>query len=233
MIVEPKKYDYIYTVPSLEKIEKVMFNAVKNTGCSNLFLSGGVDSSLALHFLSQCYPLVKCFTLAKSIDHPDYFFASMIAKKYAAEHHIYIPEEGEIENERKDDDLDGDAGIRLLSKYTLNYVDSVVVTDGIDELDCGYYPHQDKPDDKTFRKFITDLEELHLKPLDRNTGTLKIYAPYLTKNVVDIFMKLSMDSKVDSITRKKHIMSIGIKYLPEELVYRRKYGFCSALKDIK
>jgi len=233
LIVHPVNWDYVYKIPDLEEIESVMFNAVKETNCPNLFLSGGVDSSLALHFLSQCFPLVKCFTLAKTKNHPDYYYATMIASKYPTEHHVYIPSEREITDESQDGDFDGDVGVRLLSKFTLKHVDSVLVTDCIDELDCGYYPHQSELTDENYRKFLKELEKFHLKPLNRNTGNLKIYAPYASKNVIDTFMRIPLADKVNSLERKRHVMALGMKYLPEALVYRRKYGFSSCLKDIK
>lgn len=231
MIAHPKNWDYIYELPTLDKIESTMFDAVKATGCPNLCLSGGVDSSLTLHFMTQVFPLIKCFTIASSMNHPDVYYSKVVVEKYGVEHLIYIPTKAEIEASKTDGDLTGDVAVRLLYQFIAKHTDRVIAADCIDELDCGYYPHQKEPTDYTFRKFILELEELHLKPLDKNSGTVRVYLPYATPEVIHTFLRIPISEKVSSSKRKSHIMRIASKYLPEDIILRRKYGFCSALEE--
>ena len=233
MIISPENWDYIYTVPTLNEIEQVLFNAVARTNCNNLCLSGGVDSSLTLHFMAQIYPSIRCFTIASSLEHPDVYYSKIIAEKYKAEHLIYIPAKAEIEGSKIEGDLQGDVAVRMLYKFISKYTDEVIATDCIDELDCGYYPHQKEPTDEVFRRFISELEEYHLKPLNKNSGNIKVYLPYATKEVVLTFLRIPIAEKVNDRVRKSHITAIASKYLPTEIVERRKYGFSSALEPVK
>jgi len=146
---------------------------------------------------------------------------------------VYIPIDKEIESSKLDGDLQGDVGVRLLFKYISKYTDKVITTDCIDELDCGYYPHQKEPSDETFRRFILDLEEKHLKPLDRNSGGVKVFLPYATEGVINTFLRIPISEKVNKDIRKSHVMAIASKYLPPEIIERRKYGFNNALENIK
>ena len=233
MIVEPVDWDYIYKVPTLSDIEKVMFSAVGKTNCSNLCLSGGIDSSLTLHILSQLHHPVICFTIASSPEHPDLHYAKVVASKYQATHLVYIPTTEEIESNRLDGDVQGDVAVRLLYQFIAKYTDEVISTDCIDELDCGYYAHAKEPTDEVFRRLIYELEANHLKPLDKNSGKVKVHLPYASREVVNTFLRLPIAGKVSGDNRKSHVTSIASKYLPDEIIKRRKYGFCSALEPVK
>lgn len=228
MIVSPEKWDYIYTTPTLDEIEQVLFNAVAHTGCSNLCLSGGVDSSLTLHFMAQLYPSITCFTIASSLKHPDVFHSKIIAEKYKAKHLIYIPTKTDIESNKVDGDYQGDVAVKLLYQFISKYTNEVIATDCIDELDCGYYPHQKEPNDEVFRRFISELEEYHLKPLNKNSGDIKVHLPYADKEVIHTFLRIPIAQKVNESIRKSHVMAIALKYIPTEIIERRKYGFCDA-----
>ncbi len=228
MIVYPKDWSYIYHIPTLDEIESVMRSAVKNTKCPNLCLSGGVDSSLTLHFMSQIYTNINCFTIASCDSHPDIVYSKMMSNKYGVKHFICIPSSEEILLATKDNDLDGDVAVRLLFRFISNYVDSVIVTDCIDELACGYYDHQRNPDDKTFRFFIKELEHQHLIPLDKNSGNVEVYVPYATESVVNTFLRIPIIDK--ALDRKAHVKSIALKYIPDDIVNRWKYGFCDAFR---
>jgi len=228
MIVYPEDWDYIYHIPTLDEIEGVLFSAVKDTKCCNLCLSDGVDSSLTLHFMSQIYDNIKCFTIAHTENHPDVFYSRMMTEKYGIDHFVYIPSDNDIKLATKQNDLDGDVAVRLLFKFISNEVESAIVTDCIDELDCGYYVHQSNPDDNTFRRIIKELEDNHLRPLDINSGNVRVYVPYATKDVVNTFLRIPVVDK--TIGRKFHIRAIANKYIPLEIIDRWKYGFCDAFR---
>jgi asparagine synthetase B (glutamine-hydrolysing) len=231
MIKSPKNWSYVYSKPTLDELESIMFNAVRDTKCPNLCLSGGVDSSLTLHFMAQVFPSIKCFTIAGSPNHPDVYYSKMIAEKYGVQHFIYIPTINVVKEAQVDGDLEGDVAVRLLYQFIAQYVDRTIATDCIDELDCGYYKHQSSPTDEVFRKFIAELEESHLKPLDKNSGLVGVYLPYATPEVIHAFLRLSIVDKL-KFGRKGQITQIALKYLPEDIILRRKYGFCSALEGM-
>jgi len=233
MIVYPKNYDYVYHIPTLDEIEEVMYEAVKKTGCSNLCLSGGIDSSLTLHFMSKVFPSVRCFTIAQSDKHPDYYYSKIAAAKYGATHLIFIPARKEIEEASLLGDLPGDVAVRLLFKKISQFTDNVIVTDCIDELDCGYYSHQASQTDKHFRLKIAELEKLHLEPLNRNSGKVKVFVPYASPEVVQTFLRIPLSDKVTSQKRKIHVAKIASKYIPLEIIERRKFGFCAALDEVR
>ncbi len=232
MIVHPENWDYIYKLPTLDEIESVMSNAIRETGCPNLCLSGGVDSSLTLHFMAQVFSSIKCFTIAGSMSHPDVYYSKIVAEEYGVEHLVCIPTKDEIETNKVDGDLDGDVAVRLLHQFIAKHTDKVISADCIDELDCGYYTHQKEPTDYTFRKLLAELRSSHLEPLNRNSGSVQVYLPYATPEVVNMFLRIPVSEKVNSSTRKHHIMHIASKYLPEDIILRRKYGLCSALEGV-
>ena len=233
VIASPPNWANIYHIPTLDEIESVLIEAIKDTGCPNLCLSGGVDSSLTLYYMTKLFPDVACFTIAYSKEHPDYRYAKIAVEHCKANHFTYIPTKDEIDAEAKARDLPGDAAVRLLFKFVKHYTNEVIVTDCIDELCCGYYEHQKHPTDKTYRKFIKELEHKHLNPLNENSGSVQVHVPYASKEVVDTLMRVPLDDKVSKMQRKIPIMQLASRYLPKEIIERWKRGFCSALEDIK
>jgi len=229
LIVNPKNWGYICEVPTIKEIEETMREAVANTNCPNLCLSGGVDSSLTLHFMSSIFPKVNCFTIAQSENHPDYYYSKLIASKYKTNHFLLVPNKHDIKAEMKKEDAPGDVAVRLLFKFIGNYTNSVITTDCIDELACGYYRHEEFPTDETFRELLSELEKSHLEPLHKNSGDVAVHVPYATQKIIHLFLRIPLKDKI----RKRHIMSIASKYIPEEIVNRRKYGFCAALDNIE
>ena len=108
-----------------------------------------------------------------------------------------------------------------------------MVGDGIDEFMCGYYDHQKYPTEETYYKHIRELVALHLVPLDRNSGNVFVYEPYLDERLLSVLSMIPISDKVDSMTRKKIICALAKGKLPDDVIGRRKYGFCNALGDIQ
>lgn len=230
MIAYPKEWDYICSTPTLGEIEKVLTEAVAKTDCPNLCLSGGVDSSLTLHFMSKLFKNIKCFTIGVSKRHPDVYYSKLIAAQYGVQHFVYVPTAKEIQRASNKEDLDGDVAVRLLYSFISQHVKSVIATDCIDELACGYYGHQKNPTDGTFRDYLRELKDEHLLPLNHNSNTVKVFLPYATKKVIDLFLRIPLNDKVNKTGRKQHIMMLADKYLPASISNRWKYGFCDALR---
>ena len=230
MIVHPRKWRYIGREIDTLDVERVIDEVIMDTPCNALSLSGGVDSSLLLYFMSRHNKRVKAYTIGYSENHPDVVHARKVCKLFNnVEHVVHIP--GEVK--RLKSDLAGDEAVREFYRFVGDFEESIVTGDGIDEFMCGYYSHQNDPTEETYYKHIRELVALHLAPLDKNSGNILVYLPYLDERLISIMSMIPISDKVDSTTRKKVIFEIAGSKLPEHIVYRRKYGFCNALEEIE
>jgi asparagine synthetase B (glutamine-hydrolysing) len=74
------------------------------------------------------------------------------------------------------------------------------------------------------------LQEEQLIPLNKNSGQVKVYLPYLDNRLVLLFSQIPISEKVDSKHRKKIMIQMAKGKIPNEIINRRKYGFCDVLK---
>jgi len=222
-------------------------------------LSGGIDSSLCLALIKKEEEMyseiiksrIHTFTIGESINHPDVVHARLVAKLFKTIHHEFIPTPLEIrtaiEEKRRNPDLFigdgslefGGIGVYLLYKYIAKFKTpaAVICHDGIDELLGGYWPHrQDQSQTEqamAFEKFWRELTDKHLVPLTRKSGHFNLCPifPYLQKRVVSYITAIPLEERTSKAESKMPLRRIAEKYLPREIIERKKIGFCDAMKE--
>ena len=90
--------------------------------------------------------------------------------------------------------------------------------------------HQDCITEGTYYGIIRDLRRNHLLPLNANSGKVDVYLPYLDSRLISLYSQIPLSEKIDEETRKKFMVSMARGKIPDEIITRRKYGFCDALK---
>jgi len=224
----------------------------QNDGKILLTLSGGIDSSLSVALIRdelgrQAH--IHTFTIGRHADHPDVIHARLVAKIFGTIHHEYIPKAMDIAEaiqEKKDNPhlfvADGGIemgglGVFLLCRYISRLTPSfaVICHDGIDELLGGYWPHRQTqtPAEQllNFQKFWSELPDRHLIPLTRKAnhfGLTPVF-PYLQKAVVQHVTSIPLEERTSKSESKIPLRHIAKKYLPPEIIQRRKLGFCDAM----
>lgn len=232
MIIYPKDWAKIGQPIKLKEIEDTILQILSEIDCNCLSFSGGLDSSLMLHFMLKIHKQVEAFTMGVSELHPDVRYSKWVVEESdKVIHRIFIPSAEEIRNAKKWKwDQEGDKAVRLFYGFVGKHTNEIIACDGIDEFMCGYYAHQDKPFEDTYYTIIRQLQAKHLIPLDQNSMPIKIYLPYLDNRLLLLFSQIPISEKVDRGYRKKIMVEIAKGKIPNEVIIRRKYGFCDALK---
>ena len=232
MIIYPDNWQEIGVPIKQIQIEAILLQILSDIKCKSLSFSGGIDSSLILYYMAGLYDHVEAYTIASSEEHPDVKYSKMMAQQFNnVVHRIYIPTKAEIEAEKQtDDDFPGDLAVRLYYKFIANYINEIIACDTIDEFMCGYYAHQENPSEAIYYKYIRELQELHLIPLNKNSGKVKVYLPYADQRLIYLLSQIPLSEKVDKDRRKKIMQILAQDKVPQEIIMRHKYGFCDALK---
>jgi asparagine synthetase B (glutamine-hydrolysing) len=229
LIVFPENWDEVGNDLKIDKVEASILEVISGIDCNCLALSGGIDSSLLLHFMVKSGKRsVYAFTIGSSKDHPDIIHSKMAVNQYeCVVHNIHIP--ASVEGVEK---FKGDNAVRELYRFIGGYSDSVIAGDGIDEYMCGYYDHKKKPTEEVYYDFINRLQEEQLIPLDENSGKVKVYLPYIDSRIIYLLSQIPIARKVGF--RRKLLMIEMAKRagICEGIINRRKYGFCSALEAV-
>ncbi len=245
MIVYPNNWERNYEELSSfyfdpREIINELYFILKKIKVLHLSYSGGLDSTIILHILSTvCRESlfmdegIHTYTIASREDHPDVQFARKGSKIYNTTHHEFIVEP----TEKESDKFEGDNAVRQLFELIPEFTDKIICCDGVDEFMCGYYNHQisvQMQNDPVcmYEHYLSKLTPDNLIPLNKSSGDIKVYLPYLNNPLIDIYRKIPLTAKVDSKYRKKPIITIA-KWLsiPDEFVDRRKYGFCDAFLE--
>jgi asparagine synthetase B (glutamine-hydrolysing) len=209
----------------IPKIVEILTQVVVDMGVNHLAYSGGIDSTIMLCLMSRVYNDVSTYTISVREDHPDVKFAKSGSSFYGSTHHEFIVSPTITDTAQHDNDA-----VKQLFYKASSFTESMICCDGIDEFMCGYYKHMEQQNRlKTYKWFLSNLLPGHLEPLDKNSGDVKVYLPYLNENIISIFRNIPLDKKIDSDNRKKVVCEIA-KYLnlPESIISRTKYGFCDA-----
>jgi len=230
MIVHPEDWSTIGQPIEIQDVEETILYALAKIGCSNLSFSGGLDSSLMLYFMTRVFHKVSAFTIGFPKTHPDIKYSRLVAEALGnVKHEVYIPTADEMAEEKRKKP-GPDVAVRLFYKFLAEQqVSKVIACDGIDEFMCGYYDHQWHPDEETYLNYLHRLQDDHLKPLDENSGRIKVYLPYLDKAVLRLLIQIPLGDKVNSGHRKKVMVRIAEGKVPQEIIKRWKFGFCDAL----
>ena len=162
---------------------------------------------------------IHCYTIALSEDHPDYTYARMAAEFFGVEHHPVF-----LRKVLEPDDIVKD----FYGHLTAIGVGDIIAGDGIDEFSCGYYSHIEDKSEQNYISWIRRLQKEQLEPLDKNSGCISVYLPYLTPDVVSLLSNIPIYEKTEINRRKKTVYLMAEGNIPEEIMDRRKYGFCDA-----
>ena len=212
----------------IPKIIDIIHNTLKEIGVFHLAYSGGIDSTLMLLLLSKFSRCVNTYTISNRVNHPDISFASFGSSFFKSNHTEFI-----IKEDKKESDIfQGDNCVRQFFENVSQYTDKIICCDGIDEFMCGYYDHIPMSQERYYF-YLSRLLPNHLIPLDKNSGNVEVYLPYLDDNLIDVLKNIALDKKVFNNVRKKIMVDIGYYYnqhnsFPESIIKRKKYGFCDA-----
>ncbi|MBU2395668.1 MAG: asparagine synthase C-terminal domain-containing protein [Gammaproteobacteria bacterium] len=187
---------------------------------SNLSLSGGIDSTLLLYFMKEVLNTpIQCYTIALDKDHPDYLYASLVANFFDVELHSYFLYRS----------LEPDEIVKAFyTRLSEDNITKIIAGDGIDEFACGYYSHEQDQSEENYFSWLRRLEPEHLTPLNKNSGGVEVYLPYLSPDVVGLLSLIPITNKVSLGHRKKIITELSQGNIPEEVINRWKFGFCDA-----
>lgn len=235
MIVFPKNWNAVGRRIGIKEIDNVLNKVIWGIDCNALSFSGGLDSSLLLwHMCMVRLPIavdyspapIRVFTATRSWTHPDFIFANKVVeyfrKKYRHidfhSHTLHIGKESEGN------------GIKLFYEYIAERTDSIIAGDGIDEFMCGYYDYQTSLDrEGVYYDRLRRLQKDHLIPLNENSGKVKVYLPYIDESLISLYSQIPLKNKVDDNTRKKVMVAMAKGKVPDEILTRRKYGFCDVV----
>lgn len=223
MIVYPKEWRTVGKKITLKQIEDEILIILSEINCNCLSLSGGIDSALLLYFMTKIFgKKIRCFTIACSKDHPDYIFSNLIGRYFKVDNEIYIPY------------LKPELGDDIVKIFYENLdrkgIKKIIAGDGVDEFNCGYYDHLHNPSEETYYDFIWRLQKEQLEPLNKTSGNVAVFLPYIDKRLILLFSQIPIFEKVDNLNRKKILIQLAKGRLPDKVIYRQKYGFCDAMR---
>jgi len=79
----------------------------------------------------------------------------------------------------------------------------------------------------------TTLSDCYLQKTDvaSMAYSLETRSPFLSREIVEFSFKIPTDLKIKGVTTKYLLKKIASKYLPKEIIYRKKQGFEIPLKE--
>ncbi len=231
MIVYPRNWNDIGVEIMDREVGKKIKDVLSNMCCNCLALSGGLDSSLLLYFMTEVYEEVEAFTIGKSECHPDVRYARLVVEQFDnVKHKVYIPTQKEKDEEVDyNSDIKGDKATRLFYNFVFKYKDRIISGDGADEFNAGYYGHQAPEIERAYYGYIRMLQKEQLEPLNKNSGKVMVYLPYLDKELLYLLCQIPLADKVNEKERKIFMVEMARGKVPDAVIKRRKIGFCDAL----
>lgn len=196
--------------------------------------SGGIDSTLLLHYARQINPNVKAYHVSHS-DGRDRQFAMEYAEKtgldlkvmdYSRQDVLNILETVVTSVETFEPNIIRNAAFSyLLSKKI--HDDGIKVAlcgEGADELFCGYAEMRTQPRPlETRARFLEDLHKTQLQRVDRCSMQfeLETRVPFLDANVIQLAMRLP----------QQHLVGRYDGSIMEKVILRKLYEFDHTLPD--
>lgn len=241
MILEPGP------VPTVADVERAIRLAVADALLeadppAGMFLSGGVDSTNLLAFVSE-YTDIPVFTIAGSKQHPDLLAAKRLAREWHLDHHWYVPDESDrlAAHEHvacRAFCYPGDDGVYLASQFAARFgVKTLLATDGIDELTGGYWWHANRSErfssqQEAFEFYWRVLWAEHLEPLllSATDCGLGVLFPYLDDRVVSLLVRIPLGVRAPTGQPKAWWKNLATGHVPQWVIERPKLGFVSALE---
>jgi len=223
MIVYPKNWQDFGKPVTFEQIDNVMKKTIASIDCANLSFSGGLDSSLLLHYILETKGHAHCFTVANDIEHPDIEYSNKSIKWFEDKYRIHINHSVFIRQK-----LEGDMLVKSFYNILKTFVNCIIAGDCIDELSCGYYQHQDLSE-TTYQDYLNRLQAEHLVPLNENSGDIKVYLPYADNRIANLLYRVPLYEKVSTTCRKTVMMKLAEGKVNLEAIERKKYGFATSI----
>jgi len=220
-----------------------------NNGEICLTLSGGLDSSFCLAKLREVVGYktrINTFTIAWSEDYPDIQYARKMAEIFGTFHAELIPTQSEIAEaqtelfslERREAESLGNVAVFMAYQKLAELGQHCVIAhDGIDELLGGYWEHRRYKNQSRKVQAFTDLwarlEPEHIKPLfwKAQKFSINLILPYLNPDLASFLTRIPLDERTSFTVSKIPLRTLAEKYLPKEILERKKLGFCSALGE--
>ena len=218
MITYPINWRSIGHDIDFSEIANALIKCIGRLGIRSLSLSGGIDSTLLLYFMKEVLgDPIYCYTIALDENHPDYIYAKKAAKFFDVKHYPCFLREF----------LEPDEAVNVFYKYLFAIdVESIIAGDGIDEFACGYYSHLEDTSEQNYISWIRRLQKEQLIPLHQNSGRVSVCLPFLAPDVLHLLSLIPLYAKTGLNRRKKIIYYMAKGNIPEEIIERRKYGFC-------
>lgn len=218
-------------------------------------LSGGLDSSLVTALTRKAFPKAKIITFTLGAKgNPDFLSAKKVAEIFKTDHREYVPSLEEI-NKVKTEMVEKELPPRdLVQCLTYKFANSlgiktIISAEGGDELFGGYWWHQKsipryaekygRNQKETFEKSWSEILYNHLLDYQKSSQAYEIELrfPFLQQEAVKYVSHIPLKDRCtpseerypDQKERKKPLRRIALKYLPEEIAYRKKRGFPDAL----
>jgi asparagine synthase (glutamine-hydrolysing) len=219
-----------------------------------LLLSGGSDTSVIAYIASKKRKNLKAFTVTLKGYDEDLKYAKKVAKFLNLDHIIYyfskeemmdaVPSVVEITKCRYFE-IKSIVPVFIVMKIAKDYVRSLYIGDGADELFAGYSPIiilidlltderygfsknlRDKFDDQFYKALFEDSGEYLMAPYKIGEFmSIDVKAPYLDGRIIEYARKIPIEYKVREEEGKRWEKWILRKtfedFLPKEVVWREK-----------
>lgn len=226
MIVYPDNWTQLGQPVTLARLDYTLFNIIRGIDCNNLSFSGGVDSSLLLYYMLKAGRQVRTFTVACGAEHPDIGYTNKTVAEMGKAFHCQIDSDITVYTNGV---RDNEAVAMFYKELEVKGVKAIIAGDGIDEYMAGYYAHMKDPTEENYHGLLKRLIPEHLMPLHQNSGAVHVYLPYLSQHLVSLMAHIPLGDKVDTNRRKKITMALAKRKVPDFVLERRKYGFCTSV----
>ena len=227
----------------VQLLEEAVERRMKDGAVRGIFLSGGLDSSIAACIAKEIKPDIEAFTVSLE-DGQDLPLAQDVTRWLGMKHNVYIFTEREISEilpqaiyhmeSFEESCVHGALANFLASRFASQYTNCVLTGEGADEFLGGYDGQfrQAKNQEEVagvVGKLINVAHNTALQRLDRLAAAYSIEArtPFLDSKVVDFCLKIPLSCKIHGPEQVgKWILRQGFHdRLPKHIIYQTKRFF--------